>query len=265
MTELAFSVDLEPNKDGTFDGVAESMNWYDEVIPRGTVYITHRVATDRPEVVAALADAHEIGVHVHPAEFGYDADDLAALSRDRQRELITETRDAVADAAGLRTADLTAFRAGRHKASPVTLEVLADLGFRVDASVHVRYREYMPAETADRAAPFIHESGLLELPTTYGRPRLPSHVWLRTAPGGHVTATANTLRTDRRGCSGLRALRWLLERTEVVVSMYMHPYDATGYEGLENDGEVFRERLEALLSSTDSEFVTASDVRDALA
>lgn len=257
---LAFSVDLEPNKDGTVDGVSDAMNWYDGVVPRGTVYTTYRIATEHPDLVATLAESHEIGVHVHPAEFGHDADDLAALSRDRQRELIAETRSAVADASKIDVSDLTAFRAGRHKASPTTLDVLADLGFQVDASLHVRYKQHVPSSMAEKEGPFVHGSGLVELPTTYKRPRQPSRVWLRTAPRGVVTATAHTLRTDRAWCSGLYALKWLLSRVEAPISMYMHPYDATTYEGLENDGEAFRTRLIDLLSSVDVEFVTAGDV-----
>jgi len=258
---IAFSVDLEPNKDGSFDGVAEAMDWYDSVVHHGTVYTTYRVATERPAIVGGLVEDHEIGVHVHPREFGYTNDDLAALSRDRQRELITETRTAVGDAAGMATSELTAFRAGRHKAGPETLAVLADLGFDLDASVHVRYREYMPAAVTDRVGPFDHESGLVELPTTYGQPSLFSRIGLRAGPGGTITATAHELRSDRRLCRGTRAVHWLFEATDGVISMYMHPYDASGYhQDLENVGEQFRVRLTELLEGSDRGLVTASDV-----
>lgn len=262
--DLAFSVDLEPNKDGSFEGIEAAMDWYDDLVPQGTVYTTHQVATERPGIVADLAANHEIGVHVHPREFDHGDDDLAALSSDRQRELIQATRSAVAEAVGCAVDNLTAFRAGRHKASPQTLSVLADLGFDLDASVNVRYRDHMPASITDRVEPFEHESGLVELPTTYGNPSLLSRVGLRAGPGGNVTATAHELRTDRRYCSGLQALSWLLEATESVVSMYMHPYDATNYEFLENDGNSFRNRLKTLFERTGRSFVTAREICESM-
>jgi hypothetical protein len=105
---------------------------------------------------------------------------------------------------------------------------------------------------------------LVELPTTYGEPPLLSRVGFRTAFGGNVTATAHELRSDRRGCSGLRALSWLFDATPTPVSMYMHPYDATSHEGLENDGDPFRDRLKTLIHRTNRSFVTASDIRDSV-
>ena len=261
---IAFSVDLEPNKDGTFDGVGEAMSWVDVTVPQATIYATHRAATNRPEILESFVADHEIGVHVHPKEFGYEADDLARLPRQRQRELIGKTRQTVASAAGLNPGDLTAFRAGRHKAGPETLAVLSDMGFEIDASVNIRYREHMPAGVIDRSIPFEHGSGLVELPTTYGEPSLLSRVGLRAGLGGNITATAHELRTDRRFCSGLRALSWLFGATDGIVSMYMHPYDATSYEGLENDGLEFRQRIETLLSETEREFVTASNIGEAI-
>jgi hypothetical protein len=255
----ALSVDLEPNKDGSLDGVREAMAWFDRVVPRGTVFATHRIAADLPGLLADLAASHEIGVHVHPREFGIEHDELAQLDRAHQRELITCTRTAVADAIGVDPAGVGSFRAGRHSAGPTTLGVLADLGFAVDASVNVRYREHLPSAVLDRSAPFRldatgafdGDSGkvgdLVEVPTTFTRPRPLTRPWIYTR-GGPVMATANTLRTDRFGCSGERALRAAL-RSSKLFSLYLHPYDATTYHSIENAGPAFRARLERLLES----------------
>lgn len=263
MTEwVAFSVDLEPNKDDTLDGVAEAMRWFDDVVPRGTVYATHRVATELPDLIADIAIDHEIGVHVHPREFGHGHDQLAEVNADRQRELITVTRMRLAEAAGVDEHEVTAFRAGRHSARETTFQVLADLGFEVDASVNVRYTNYLPESLTAKQDPFRLDSGLLELPTTYGRPSLFSLERLRLFPGRELTATANTLRSDRRGCSGLRALSWLRDEMNGF-SMYMHPYDATTHHTeLDNNGTEFRERVECLLDPVPSSaFVTAKDLQ----
>ncbi len=261
---FAFSVDLEPNKDDTLDGIRDAMEWFDETIPRGTVYTTHRVATELSDVVSMLATDHEIGVHVHPREFKHEHDQLAELRPERQRELIATTRESVAEAAEVDEKDIISFRAGRHSASEETFDVLSDLGFEVDASVNVRYRKYMPVDVVDRVAPFVHESGLVELPATYGKPPLFSRVGVRAGPGGNVTATAHELRSDTRFCRGPRALSWLLQETSSVFSMYIHPYDATSHGELENDGKAFRSRLRTLLNGTDHTFVTASDVRESV-
>lgn len=260
---VAFSVDLEPNKDDSLDGVTEAMKWFDEVVPRGTAFATHRIATDRPGIIELLAADHEIGVHVHPREFGHDHDQLADLDADRQRDLIAQTRAELAEAAGCPIEAITSFRAGRHSASETTLDVLADLGFTVDASVNVRYTDYLPKSLTNRRDPFTLDSGLYELPTSYGRPSLLSRVGLRLFPNRELTATANNLRTDKRGCSGLYALSWLRD-TVSGLSMYMHPYDATDHHAaLENSGDVFRERVEHLFKPLDAAtFVSASDLRE---
>jgi len=261
---LAFSVDLEPNKDGTFDNVAKAMAWYDATIPQGTVYATHAIAVDRPDMLARLAGSHEVGVHVHPREFGHEHDQLAELPPQRQRELIQRTRVAIADATGSEPDEITTFRAGRHSASESTLSVLSALGFEIDASANVRYDSYLPNAIRKRIAPFKLDNGLFEIPTSYCRPPLLSRPGLRTAPGRHLTATANTVRSDQLFCSGSMAIQYLFSALDGGVSMYMHPYDATSYHSdLENAGATFRTRIEQLVDWTDRRFVTATDLLEA--
>lgn len=259
---FAPSVDLEPNKDDSLTGIVEAMEWFDATVPWGTIYATHRIATELPDVIAMLAADHEIGVHVHPREFGHDHDQFAELDRERQRELISETRSALAEAAGLRETTIVAFRAGRHSASKTTFDVLNDLDFATDASVNINYTDYLPVSLTRHPDPFMIDSGLLELPTTFGRPPLFSKLGIRTFPDRTFTATANTLRTDRRGTTGIGALRWLLRSTEGV-SFYLHPYDATDYHAdLPNNGDAFRERFESLIGWFDGEYLNASEVYD---
>lgn len=257
---VIFSVDLEPNKDGSFNGIRDAMEWFDRTIPRGTIFTTYRIANKMPDLLAELAESHEIGVHIHPKEFGYDHDQLAELSRDQQLELIKKTRKEITNAVDI---EPISFRAGRHSASSKTLMILKELGFKMDASVNVQYTNYLPKSLTSRQNPFELEFGLYELPTSYVRPPLLSCVGLRELPNRHLTATANTLRTDRRGCSGLYALSWLRD-TVSNLSMYMHPYDATNYhENLENNGWVFRERIGTLLNPFHADdFVSVSDLRN---
>jgi hypothetical protein len=256
--QAILSVDLEPNKDGTMDGVRDAMEWFDQVVPRGTVFATHRIATETPDLLAMLAESHEIGVHVHPREFDHDHDQLAELSPDRQRELITQTRGEITDATGI---EPISFRAGRHSASQETLRILRDLEFAVDASINVRYDEYLPADLTEWSEPFEID-GLTEVPVTNGTLPMLSSCGVRALAERPVTATAATLRADRWGCSGLRAVLGLASRGDVF-SFYMHPYDAGDYHDLENGGDAFRRRTETLLTrlaDIDTVFIRVHEV-----
>lgn len=245
--KIVFSVDLEPNKDGTMDGVRDAMEWFNETVSRGTIFATHRIAVETPDLLAELVESHEIGVHVHPREFGHEHDQLAELPPDRQREIIAQTRAEITDATGT---EPVSFRAGRHSASRETLRVLDDLGFAVDASVNVRYDEYLPPEVMERPEPF-ELNGLTEVPVTHGTLPILSPCGLRALAERPITATAATLRADWWGCSGVDAVTQLVKQADVV-SFYMHPYDATDYHDLENRGEVFRRRFENLISCMSS-------------
>lgn len=239
---IVFSVDLEPNKDDTLDGIWDAMEWFDEAISRGTVFATHRIAVEAPDLLAELASSHEIGVHVHPREFGHEHDQLAELPPDRQRELITQTRAEIADATGT---EAVSFRAGRHSASRETLRILAELDFAVDASLNIRYDEYLPKTLTERSEPFDLD-GLTEVPVTHGTLPVLSICGVRALMERPVTATAATLRADRWGCSGMDAVSRLATQTEVL-SFYMHPYDATDHHDLENGGKAFRRRFEEIV------------------
>lgn len=263
LQKVTLSVDLEPNKDGSLKGIQDAMEWFDRTVPCGTVYTTYDVAKEIPEIVLMLSADHEIGVHVHPREFGHKHDQLAELDKGRQYELIERTRDKVAEAADLKTEDVNSFRAGRHSANKETFEVLDDLGFIIDASINIRYTDYLPSYLTKKEKPFYLENGLLEIPTTFYRPPLFSRVGIRILPQRQLTATANTLRTDSRICTGKEAIQNLFSSVDDAVSMYMHPYDATDYHSsLENNGVQFRQRFVEVISELDESccFVTASDL-----
>lgn len=248
------SVDLEPNKDGTMDGVRDAMEWFDQTVPRGTVFATHRIATEMPDLLAMLAESHEIGVHVHPREFGHDHDQLAELSSNRQRELISQTRTKITNATGI---EPISFRAGRHSASRKTLRVLRDLGFAIDASINVRYDRYLPADLTECSEPFEID-GIIEVPVTHAVLPIFSSCGLRALAERPVTATAATLRADRWGCSGPAALTWMVEQSEVF-SFYMHPYDATDHHNLENSSETFRLRFVEIINDSSFSVVEMSN------
>lgn len=257
---FAVSMDFEPNGDGSTTGLGEALDWFDAAVPRGTIFATRDAAEAFGERLAELSNSHELAVHVHPLEFGHEHDVLARLDPDEQRRLVRETRTAIAAATGTPADELTAFRAGRHAASETTFDVLAGLGFAVDASVNRTYRAHLPAAITDRHGPFRLDCGLLELPTTSAVVPLLSRTGLAAPLWRRVTATASTVRADRGLTTGDRRLRAALAAARPeVVSIYVHPYDVTGYHAdLPNAGETFRARCEGLLSMC-SAYVTATD------
>lgn len=255
---VLFSVDLEPNKDGSLVGVREAMEWFDRTVPRGTVFTTHRIATELPNLVAELSESFEVGVHVHPREFGHEHDQLAELPGERQRELIDRTRAGLGAAVEEGPEAITSFRAGRHSASEETINIVRDLGFSVDASVNVRYDQYLPGPRTRETEPFEWR-GLLEVPTSYAVLPMASRCGLRRLRTGPLTATASTLREDAWLCPGAVATERVLRSVDVG-SFYMHPYDATNYHDLEGSGDTFRERFEHVISEFRSVATTASDL-----
>lgn len=255
---VLFSVDLEPNKDGTLEGVRDAMEWFDRTVPSGTIFTTYRIADELPDLVAELSESFEIGVHVHPREFGREHDQLAELQESVQREIIAETRAEVARAVDQSPEEVVSFRAGRHSASKTTMTVLRDLGFHVDASVNVRYDDYLPSSITERSEPF-EWNGLVEIPTSYAMLPVLSRCGLRRLMTGPLTATSSTIRSDSWGCHGGLAMAFILEST-AVSSFYMHPYDATEYHSLKNVGLEFRTRFEKCIESIESPFITSSDV-----
>lgn len=256
--QFAFSVDLEPNKDDSLDGIRDAMEWFDEVVDQGTVFTTHEIATELPDVITELVPTHEIGVHVHPREFGHSHDKLAMLPIERQRELIKTTRTKLTEVTGVKP---VSFRAGRHSASRETLAVVSDLGFGVDASINIRYDEHFTADHRERTEPFAIE-GIIEAPVSHGTLPLVSQCGVRSVVERPVTATASTLRTDRLGCSGLDAIEHVLANVSVG-SFYMHPYDATDYHtSLSNTGDTFRDRVERLLTLSNTKTqISINDLR----
>ncbi len=86
----------------------------------------HTLATF-PESVAAIAAAgHELGCH------GWAHEDLAQLGTDAERDVLTRSRDAIAEAAGQAP---RGFRAPYWSLSSRTLEWVEELGFVYDSSL----------------------------------------------------------------------------------------------------------------------------------
>jgi hypothetical protein len=259
--KLAFSVDLEPNKDNSLEDIGKAMEWFDKTIPRGTIFTTFRIAKEMPDLVSKLSKSNEIGVHVHPKEFGYEHDKLAELGKRRQRELIDQTRMAITQCTAQ---ELTTFRAGRHSINSDTIEILPSLGFELDASININYNYSLPNDIVTHKSPFILNNGIVEVPTTYIEPCLASLTGIRAFPSGAITATSSTLRNDLRGCSGVRAIESIFYKSEII-SMYMHPYDATVYDNnIVGGGEQFRRRIEDIICESDFKFVTMSEVKNSL-
>ena len=113
---------------------------------RGTFFLEGRHGVDDPAVVAeVVARGHELGMH------GWAHEPWAELSAEDERALAVQATEALAAAAGERP---VGFRAPGGSRTERTASVLADLGYRVDASLGDGMR---PAQLAPGLAqvPFV--------------------------------------------------------------------------------------------------------------
>lgn len=251
MTKLALSIDLEPNPDGTISDVPEIMRWYDNLVQGSTIYTTYKIATEIPQIVAELSRSHEIGMHVHPKEFGYEHDDFTKLSYENKRKIISTTMEELLSIRGVDSVD--SFRAGRHCIDDDTLNLIREEGFSVDASYNINYGG---AKNIDSKHPVLLSNNLVELPVSYYEPRWLSKQGLNKIlrKNRFITATASTLRSDTRISNGVELLKPLFTDSEIdIVSMYLHPYDLSDNStNIKNSGAECRARLKHIIKESDS-------------
>ncbi len=153
-----------------------------------------------------LSHGQDVQLHLHPLfrqdgwiEAGRRAppDNIGSFPLAEQRSLLLEGIEILARC-GLPRDVLVAFRAGNYGADNGTLEVLAELGFRLDSSLNPSYlgrscRIELPGAPNDL---FALDSGLLELPI--------SNVESPRGALRHLQVTAMSLAEIRAAIRGLR-------------------------------------------------------------
>lgn len=138
-----------------------------------TYVCTHPVAA-RPASRDAVAGMEcDIGAHLHPWVTPPHAEQLSVansfagnLPEALERAKLTVLTETLANAFGRRPA---VYRAGRYGVGPNTHRILAELGYRIDASVRARFdygAEAGPDFTLHPIHPYWLDNGLLALPLT---------------------------------------------------------------------------------------------------
>ncbi|MBV8160207.1 MAG: polysaccharide deacetylase family protein [Acidimicrobiia bacterium] len=113
-----------------------------------TVFVEGRHGEERPQQVAAIVGrGHELGMH------GWAHEQWDALDPGEEEELARQATAALASAAG---AAPTGFRAPGGARGERTAELLAELGYRYDASL------------GDGPRPAVLEPGLAQVPFVWG-------------------------------------------------------------------------------------------------
>ncbi len=183
---------------------------------KATFFVQGLVADAYPALVRELAGAgHEVQSHAHthrPLDRMGDAD---------LREELVRGRAAVEDAAGM---PVTAFRApdftiGEGNLS--TLELLAELGFRVDSSIFpIRTRRYGIAgwELAPHRLELVSGAELLEAPVAVARL---GRLSIPVAGGGYVRVAPGAV---------LRRLMRSIVAAGRPPILYCHPYEFNARE-----------------------------------
>ena len=115
---------------------------------RGTFFLEGRHGEEDPATVAeVVARGHELGMH------GWAHEPWAELAPDEERRLAERATEALTDAAGEAP---VGFRAPGGERTGATAAVLAELGYRVDASL------------GDGMTPAVLADGLAQVPFVWG-------------------------------------------------------------------------------------------------
>jgi sugar transferase (PEP-CTERM system associated)/polysaccharide deacetylase family protein (PEP-CTERM system associated) len=194
---------VEQNTQRVLDLLAESN-------VHATFFILGWIAERFPLLVRRIqAAGHEIGCHSYAHRLIYE------LTPDQFRDDTLRARKAIEDAAGV---PVLAYRAPSFSITPRSLwalDILAELGFKVDCSIFPIHHDLYGFPTAPRQ-PFrirVNGSTLLEFPPPtlrFGRWNIPvtGGGYLRQFPFGYQ----------------LRALKVLEDRREAV-QLYFHPWE----------------------------------------
>jgi polysaccharide deacetylase family protein (PEP-CTERM system associated) len=194
---------VEQNTQRVLDLLAESNQ-------RGTFFILGWIAERFPHLVRKVqAAGHEIGCHSYAHHLIYE------LTPGEFHDDTLRARKAIEDAAGV---PVLAYRAPSFSITPRSLwalDILVELGFKVDSSIFPIHHDLYGFPKAPRQ-PFrirVNGSSVLEFPPTtlrIGRWNMPvtGGGYLRQLPFGFQ----------------LRALKTLEERREAV-QLYLHPWE----------------------------------------
>jgi sugar transferase (PEP-CTERM system associated)/polysaccharide deacetylase family protein (PEP-CTERM system associated) len=181
-----------------------------EMNQRGTFFVLGWIAERFPALVRRIqAAGHELGCHSYAHRFVYDQ------TAEEFREDTLRALKAIEDAAGV---SVGVYRAPNFSITPRSLwalDILAELGFKVDCSIFPIHHDLYGFPTAPRR-PFrirVNGSTLLEFPAStvrFGRWNLP------VTGGGYLRQLPFSYQ--------LRALKALEGRRETV-QLYFHPWE----------------------------------------
>jgi polysaccharide deacetylase family protein (PEP-CTERM system associated) len=194
---------VEQNLQKVLDLLAESNQ-------HGTFFILGWTAERFPDLVRKIqAAGHEIGCHSYAHRLVYE------LTPGEFRDDTLRARKVIEDAAGV---PVLAYRAPSFSITPRSLwalDILAELGFKVDCSIFPIHHDLYGFPTAPRQ-PFrirVNGSTLLEFPP----PTLRIGRWnMPVTGGGYLRQLPFNFQ--------LRALKTLEERREAV-QLYFHPWE----------------------------------------
>lgn len=235
----AFTVDVEdwyqssvdfdaPITDRVVGNVEKILALLDECAVKGTFFVQGRVAEAFPAMVQGLvAEGHEVQSH------GYSHRPLFEMSEREVRDELLRARDSVQDAAGVPVDSFRAQDFSIGSENLWALDVVADVGFKVDSSIFpMRMSRYgIPGwEVAPHYVTLSSGARLLEVPVaiwTVGRWRLP------VAGGGYFRVLPRVL-VERAVCGIVGDGRPAI--------VYCHPYEFNATELDGYSGEISRRR-----------------------
>ncbi|MBS3781854.1 MAG: hypothetical protein KGY68_04530 [Candidatus Thermoplasmatota archaeon] len=111
MKKAVITVDVELDRGGGIEGLKK----LDELLEKYTGFtllITPETLKKAPDIVKSWEDENEIGLHIHPAELGFDEDLFDIYSYEEQRKMFEESLNIFSK---FLDSKITSFRPGRWR------------------------------------------------------------------------------------------------------------------------------------------------------
>ena len=218
MNKFFFTIDVDYTH-GTDDGLSRLLEFCEQENLPATLFVAGRYAHEYPkQIKKAINQGHDIGTH----GWKHDEDpeeNFKSPGKERQFELISRATDAVESAVGCRP---EMFRAPDLGVTGRTLDVLEDLGYRLDSSIPSRRLGLGCLKTPSQffAPPTIYHPDRknINLRGDHSLVEVPPSSW-------GVPINMSAIRTF-----GFRMVRWFAKRAirrSGYLNFYVHPVEVT--------------------------------------
>ena len=134
MKKAVITVDVELDRDGGVEGL-KKLDELLEVYTGFSLLVTPDTLKKAPELVKSWEDEHEIGLHIHPSELGFEEDLFDIYSYEEQRDMFERSLTTFSE---LVESDIRSFRPGRWRFHENIYPIMDEFGLTHSSSRYPR-------------------------------------------------------------------------------------------------------------------------------